>query len=384
MKNVLVTSGEPRMAYAICKTLHKHGFRVYSGDVSKLSMASFSRYCAGSMTYTPPRKDKERFIRDIEEFIEKKQIDILLPTMEEIFVLAEHAERLRPKVKFILPGYEQMLLAHNKKTITAIAGDIGVAVPETWEATELLEDEDKLARLAFPVIIKPKQGRGGWGTVQFNTAPDLLQALKTTVNLQEYMVQQFIDGDVVAACAIYKDGVCIARDSYIPLAVYPLHVGQPTIRESRHFEETLNSLTKLLDHIQWNGVCEIDFIIDRTSGVSYLLDVNPRFWASIAHNIAAGVNYPYYYCQLAEGNDNVQAPDAVAGTRTRWLAGDMQRIAAEFFASDRKLRYLKEWLTTRKNFTAYDDWDITDPLPFLCWWVKAVQRKINNSLKRNS
>ncbi len=376
MKNVLITSGEPRMAYVICKALHKKNFRVYIGDTKKLSMASFSRYSAGSMVYASPGENKERFIHDILNFVEKKRIDILLPTMEEIFVLSDHLCRLQEKVQLLIPGYEQIRIAHNKKNITNIAKRIGIAVPETWEATELLADGQTSTRLPFPVIIKPKEGKGGWGTTRVDTAAELLDVCERTENLSEYIVQRFITGTVVAVCAIYKDGKCFARDSYVAQAVYPLKVGQATIRKSVHFEDTLHSLTTLLDHLEWNGVCEADYIIEDTSGTSYLLDVNPRFWASIAQNIAAGVNYPYYYCELASGNTTITASRAIPDTYTRWISGDMQRIAAEFFISDRKFAYFKQWLTTRRKYAAYDDWDKTDPLPFACWWINAFMRKM--------
>jgi len=384
MYQVLVTSGDPHKAYVICKALHRCGLRVHIGDSQRLTMAACSRYCSGRMTYTDPDVDVRRFMDDISRYIEREGVDIVLPTMDETYVLAAHADRLPGRVRSLLPSHAQIAMTNDKSIITGVARELGIDVPETWEVSALLHDLQAAQALPYPVIIKPKIGKGGWATARIDDVATLQDVLRSTVNPDGYMVQRFIDGDVVAACAIYRNGRCMARDSYLPRSTFPPKVGPPTTRTSVHFGETLDSLIRLLDHLAWNGVCEVDYVIEKSTGKSYLLDVNPRFWASIAHNIAAGVNYPYYYCKLALGDENIGTPEAVPGTTTCWLAGDLRRVAAEVWAAKSRVRHVLDWIAARPHYNAYDDWDMNDPLPFLCWWGSALTRKVGAIMRRRA
>ncbi len=382
MANVLVTSGLPRMAYSIGKELSKQGFRVFTGDSSRISMGRFSRYSAGGMRYAPP-ENEEAFLRDIERFMHEKRIDILLPTVDETFVIAKNAGRLSSLARFLLPSYSQMEAVHNKDSITRIARSLGIPVPETWEAADLLDDERQLASLPFPVLIKPKQGKGGWGMAVSRTPADLRAAIRNIEGTpHEYIVQRFIEGFQAAACALYKDGACVASDVYTYSKMFPLQFGQSTVRETIRNDSAAALLKKLLDHLEWNGPCEIDFLVENGSGAAYLLDVNPRFWGAIAHNIAAGVNYPYYYCQLCLGNTDFAVGAAAPCTKTKSLGSDMQRVFAEFLSAKDKLGYLKRIFQEKERYAAYDDWDGKDPLPFLAWLLRSLLTKLGRAAKK--
>ena len=375
MTNVLVTSGEPRIAYTIGKSLAKKGFRVFAGDVKRLSMAGVSRHTAGSMAYAPPSENEEAFLADINRFIQKKNIDVLLPTLIETFTIAKYIQRLTPKARTLLPTYAQIAAIHSKERLTDLAERLGIPVPETWEAADLHAGEQRLSTLPFPVMLKPKHGRGGWGMRMARDAAELVKHMReSSDDLQEYIVQKMIAGDNACACAIYKNGAGVASDSYTYSTVYPLKFGQSTSRESVHCGEAIRSLKKILDHLKWNGVCEMDFLVERDTGKNYLIDANPRFWGAIAQNIAAGVDYPYYYCQLALGNDDFFVGTPVPGTRTRCVGGDMQRVIAEISTAKNKFRLLGQLFQGKKRYAAYDDWDFRDPLPFFVWLFRLLQR----------
>ena len=377
MKNVLITSGNTRVAYNICKTLAQNGFRAFIGEGHKRSMASFSRYCSKSMVYSSPFTEQHKFIEDINRFSKDNAIDVLVPVLEETYTVAKCRNDLSPDVAVFVPEYTQILAAHDKGKVTEIARELGLPVPPTWEAKGFLAGEFAASILPFPVILKPKQGGGGWGMRKFFTEREFMDALTNEVSDPErFIVQGVIDGQLIGVCGICKQGKLLASDSYVSTTVYPLQVGQPTTRESRPIADALQSLERLLQYLNWTGVCEIDFLVEKDTGISYLLDVNPRFWGSIAHNIAAGVNYPYYYCQLALGQENFSIGEAVNGIKTRWLGGDMMRMAAEFRAADNKFAYFSHAMRQKISYALCDDWDRRDPLPFLAWGLGMCTQKI--------
>ena len=377
MKNVLVTSAGTRVAYAICKSLARRGIRVYAGDSLPLPMTAFSRHCAGSFRYASPFTKEERFWDDLTRFIRQKRIGVLLPVLEEGYCIARSKERLDGLAHVFLPDFAQILAVHDKAQLAALAERLGLFIPRSLDATEVLDRPDLLHDLRYPVLLKPKQGGGGWGIRRFTNFRDLMDALRQPdLETWRFILQEELEGETLCACALYHHGVFLAGDCYRTLNSYPVPYGQATLRESVDGGEALAVLKSLLDHLGWNGVCEADLIRDRRSGITYLLDVNPRFWGSLAHNIAAGMDYPYYVYRLSLGENSFAPGTARPGTRTRWLGGDIPRFLAELRRSADKTAFLRAALARDGAVACHDDWDVTDPLPFAVWAAGQCIHKI--------
>ncbi len=378
MTKVLVTSGNTRVAYAICCSLAENNFQVHIGDGTSFTMAGMSRHCKGRMTYPSPFTAQEAFIDSVIAYAKAKNISILLPVLEETFTCLKYKSRLEDAgLALLLPSYEQALQLHAKGTLTEITAGLGLDTPPTWELSHILSGDMPYTDLPYPIIVKPKQGGGGWGMQKFSEAADFLDSVSKGIeNPQNYIVQAIVQGQLIGVCGIFYKGEHIASDSYISTTVYPLRVGQPTTRISKEFSGAIAALKTLLNHMQWHGVCEIDFIYDEKNNKNYLIDANPRFWGSIKQNIAAGVNYPLYYALLAQGNTNFTPPKAQEGTRSRWLGGDILRVLAEFCESKQKIAYIREALQNPKSYAANDDWRFSDPLPFMTWGVTLVLNKV--------
>jgi hypothetical protein len=83
---------------------------------------------------------------------------------------------------------------------------------------------------------------------------------------------------------------------------------------------------------------------DPESGETFLLEINPRFWASIRLAVACGVDFPYLLYQVARGRPVAPAHDYAVGRRCRWLLpgdvlhflanSDRLRLDPPFFAFD--------------------------------------------------
>ena len=370
MKNVLVTSGETRMALAICRVLSSNGYRVFAGSNRPFSMTAASRHCAGSMVYASPFTKQHEFIENINNFAKKNNIGILLPVLEETFTIAKNRTHLGKSMALAIPEYSGILAVHDKGNLAVLGSKLGILVPNTLELGALLSGQSSLSSLTFPVLLKPKQGGGGWGMEKFASADTLLDFIqKQKIHPERYIVQEILEGRQVCACALYQNGTFLGGDAYRPLHSWPLGCGQATIRETVFHDQALLSLRTLLDHLGWHGVCEADFLVDST-GKAWLLDVNPRFWGSLGHNIDAGVPYPLYYCKMCEGVP-FSLPPARAGTRTGWLGGDTMRFLLELYRANNRLYFLNNARLARMPVASYDDWVWNDPLPFFAWAIHA-------------
>jgi protein-tyrosine-phosphatase len=96
---------------------------------------------------------------------------------------------------------------------------------------------------------------------------------------------------------------------------------------SEPVDATLSSYAvRLLRALGWQGVAMVEFRQDLGSERLALMEVNGRFWGSIALAGHAGIEFPYYAWQAAHGI----CPDSVnsykRGVKFRWLLGDTKRL----------------------------------------------------------
>jgi hypothetical protein len=55
--------------------------------------------------------------------------------------------------------------------------------------------------------------------------------------------------------------------------------------------------------LNWSGVADLDLLYDHQKDVFYILEINPRFWATLTAAHLAGVNYPYLLISMTMKED---------------------------------------------------------------------------------
>ena len=158
--SVIVTNAKNRIAYNITRSLGQKGISVYSADFVSPAMTFASRYSKGNFIYPSPYSDQQGFIDCLIEKSIQLKTDVLIPVVEETFLIAKHKDLLSKYVNLVLPDYQQILTAHNKDKWEPIAAELGIPVPQSISAIDLQNDIQLINELRFPVLIKPKQGGG--------------------------------------------------------------------------------------------------------------------------------------------------------------------------------------------------------------------------------
>ena len=103
---------------------------------------------------------------------------------------------------------------------------------------------------------------------------------------------------------------------------------------------------KLLVALNWHGVAMVEFKLD-PDGQHWLMEINPRFWGSLALAIDAGVDFPMGLLRIARGEKPVPQPAYLSNIYTRDLRTDV-----EWFKANLKADHHDPLLLTRPRFSA--------------------------------
>ena len=115
-----------------------------------------------------------------------------------------------------------------------------------------------------------------------------------------------------------------AAFAYRRLREYPITGGPSTLRESIRDDALVGIAERLLSLLGWVGVAMVEFKVDPRDGRPKLLEVNPRFWGSLQHAIACGVDFPFLLYSLAMEGDVRRLDGYQVGRRSRSLLhGDL-------------------------------------------------------------
>ena len=341
--DVLVTYCWNRVGYNIVRSLVRHGLKVWTADTSKKNICSMSKFCSGSFVYPDPFKEEERFVACLKEKIEELKPKMLLPTHDESVVIMRHRDEL-PKDLIIPYMSEKMLLTlANKAESTEIARKAGVPVPEVYHSA----DEVK----SYPVVFKTTIGNSAKG-VFFPKSKEVLLALMEEHKDEETLLEEWIGGTDYSVDCIRWDGFC-KTSVYHALVTKTDGGGTTTQREIVDIPQLEAEARKLVDAIDFHGVCGLDFRYDPEKNRVAYIETNARFTGGLATPIAAGWDMPWVlYCLATTGRYD-EPINVKVGTRTKWILGDIITLVGRIV----KLKWNPAELKNVFSFSGFDAYD---------------------------
>ncbi|UQX12591.1 carbamoyl-phosphate synthase large subunit [Candidatus Mycobacterium methanotrophicum] len=270
---VLVTSSRMPFALGMVRMLAAEGCEVYAGDDHMLSAGNHSKYLAGHFVYPPARSDTVGFLAELERIVGEYEIDVIIPTFEEVFYISTQIERLSRVTKIFASPFATLARLHHKGAFARLVKHLGLPIAETVLVAsdgELREAIDHLeryfARAAF--------SRGGAGCLT-NTGP-LAGALEISevqpTPASPWLVQPFVDGETVCTYSTAHQGRVSAHLMYrIP-------------RQRKHstgiqFEavdatESLKLIEPIVAELDYTGQISFDFLMT-DDGLTFV-ECNPR------------------------------------------------------------------------------------------------------------
>ncbi|HTT25178.1 MAG TPA: hypothetical protein VMG82_40055 [Candidatus Sulfotelmatobacter sp.] len=390
---ILVLDGDQNQAVACVRSLARQGHSVFVGESHPWSKAGWSRYASGVFQYPSPARSAAGFVAELIVEVAKEPGTLVLP-MTEVTTLpvSKHRKQfMAAGARLVLPGHDDLMHAIDKKYTTRLARSLGLTVPKTCSVSDGDELNDRSRSMSFPLVLKPR-------TSQEHSADDALQMTgrpKYARNADELaarfsemrrrcssvLVQEFVEGTGSGYFALMDHGELRAEFAHRRIRdVHPTGSGSALRESILPVPGIREKSLAMLRALNWHGVAMIEYRI-RPDNVPVFIEINGRFWHSLALACYAGVDFPGLLSRMVELGDLGSAPDYKPGVKCRWLVGDLRHLIEVWKGPPAgfpgrfpgRLPTLFSELVPKLG-TFHDNFMWRDPLPEIGDWIRSLQQ----------
>ncbi len=293
---VLVTGGRSPVALELVRLFGRAGARVLVAESSGGYLCQASRYVGEYVWVPSPRYRTCEYIDSLLEIILGEQVDLLVPTCEEIFYISKFRERLAARCRVLAPEFGLIKSLHRKDSFLELAGALGLAVPKSG----LLGETDR-------VVLKPVYSRFG-GETKIVSKRELDSFRDEN---RAWVVQEYLEGAEYHSYALTEKGEVLANVVYRSLANE--HGTGPSLAfravENAAIE---NWIQRFVKGVGFSGQIAFDFIVD-ADGEARAIECNPR--ATSGLHLLAGVEGLYE--AFLDGSSVTVRPDSLGSKGLR-------------------------------------------------------------------
>lgn len=202
---VLVSGATGDVAQGVLKALERSNLNLKLITTCVFADSAFLH--KGYQSFLAPYSASEEYLPFLTALCQHHEIDLFIPTVDsEIGKIAEHRTHLESEtgVRVCVGTPEQIRVCQSKVATADFLKDRGFAYPQTMPA-ESPDAESFIARLGFPIVAKPKQGRGAQDVFVAKDPRDLEAIIgNPRFCLQEWLTDA--DGEFTTGLYLGDDG----------------------------------------------------------------------------------------------------------------------------------------------------------------------------------
>ena len=327
MRALVVDQGLDRGSLAAVRALRDDGWLVGVGSPFR-GLAGSSR--AVSRWHLVPAAEcgVDEYIDTIRRVVAAGRYDIVFSS-DDIGVLALSLHR--EEIGAVVPYAEHAAVVRSldKLEMTRAAEAVGLSVPRTAEP-----GAGAPAGGGDPVIVKPRLHSvlkpGAPGRLDTIIARDPREATAAMDVIRragvEPIIQEVVDGELMSFQAVMdREGNMLAPVQQESPRTWPPDSGSASRSHVVRVDPSLAArVGALFRRLGWFGLAQLQFIAPRGGGEPRLIDLNGRFYSSLALAVASGSNLPAIWAGLATGMrvDAGTAPQP--GCSYQWFSRDLR------------------------------------------------------------
>lgn len=396
---VLLLDAHRNHSLAFARSMNEKGVEVTAGCRSRVGPGMLSRYVDDRYIHPDLVKSPDRFVDHLVRFLERNPHTAVIPMADRSHtVLSKHKPRIAETGTHVgVEDWSTFTTANNKKTLTDLARTRSVPLPDTRAPESIAEVRQLRDDLPYPVLLKPRftsvrDSNGRYREARISRdnyveAPsELVTTYRRMVEQHDYfrqhppIVQEVIPGTTVATGAISADGEILVYFQEMRERTYPIEGGVGAVRKGIYEPEMLEYSREIVDALEWTGPVYVEFMMT-PAGEFYLIEVNGRYWGSLALAVNSGVDFPWYhYRQLLGEEIEWDHPYRIGMRQRRLFYTDIKWLLAKLARGelDAVPTFLGSFLTTRDDVLRLED-----PAPALgsvLWAGKRFREKAANAL----
>ncbi len=250
--------------------------------------------------YTDPVEDADRFKQELIDAIRRMHVDAVIPTgttVTDAVAAAKREVEAATSARLLVEDHEKQVRLADKWQAHELCRLLDVPVPPALMVRSRADVGAALEQgtMSFPCLIKPLRAFASQGVRFFHDAGAWEAWQRAEPSAQDpspaspFMLQEFIAGELhdVTSCA--WDGEPLSLLSQRRIVTARDFGGGGLMNITTHEPQLLAYAERILRHLRWNGILELDFIRD-ARGRFYLLECNPKVWGTTDLTIQAGMN----------------------------------------------------------------------------------------------
>ena len=389
MQRVLLLGNNDRAALAVCRSLGRSGIKVDVAHVGGRSVAGYSRFASRSLDLGIPSLDVDDYEQRLLAHLDRERYDLLIPVVDGACqICLQHRQQLERHVKLAIPPDDVFEYAHNKQKLGEKCSEIGVKYPRHTLITNYadLVDLDR-STVSFPCYVKPihscmilDNSLVNFRVRKVQDMAALEDFVRCHIGSVPIMVQELVSGSGTGIYLLAEEGRVLTAVQQNRLHE-PAEGGGSSYRVAvKPSKLLMEQAERLISAIRWSGVAMLEFKGNAHKENWYMMEINGRFWGSLALSVSAGFDFPLWLYQLlaGEGASAIRCKSPKWGMRQRHMSKDMAWFARRLRSEKQVSAILGHWLRDfRHVLTGNEHFDVEslwDPKPGLMHWLQLFSR----------
>jgi carbamoyl-phosphate synthase large subunit len=239
-------------------------------------------------------------VASIEEILQERKIDAVLPTMggQTALNLAIEAEErgIWEKYNVRIVGVDTAAIekTENREAFRQLMVDIGIGVAKSKIANSFLEGKEAAQEIGFPLVIRPSYTLGGYGGGFVHKKEDFDAALSHGLQASpthEVLVEQAVLGWKEYELELLRDNkdnviIICSIENFDPMGIHTgdsITVAPAMTLSDRCYQDMRNQAIKMMRAIgNFAGGCNVQFSVNPANDEIIAIEINPRVSRSSA------------------------------------------------------------------------------------------------------
>lgn len=269
---------------------------------TKSCMAKYSKYCNNFILC--PDFNSDGFAHFLVKLAQENEVKdwLLMPSNDHaVSTISKHRAVLLKYYKVLTPDFAVIENIYDKLKLIELAKGINIPTPETYHLNTI--NSDALKSIKYPVITKGRNGLTFYKKTKkkaliaedkdslMNQLHSLEQLMPIDMAFTQGIIQSNGNNKTISFTSFCVDGQIKTFWMGVKLREHPVKFGTATFVKSTYVHEIREHSIKLIQELNYTGICEIEYLLDPADNQYKLIEVNPRTWLWVGLARSCGINY---------------------------------------------------------------------------------------------